>query len=229
MRELSLFSGAGGGLLASKLLGWTTIGYVENDDYCQRIIAQRIKDGILDEAPIFGDIRAFNSEGYAHQYYGMVDIITAGFPCQPHSSAARGRNPEDTMLAALLETISIIRPRFVFAENVMEEPINRLASRLVGYEAGAIPFGASDLGADHIRERFWLFAYADNKDELCSEEHAEMAVMQEFRRGVWEAYPEESGVVNGLANWMDRTQAIGNGQVPIVAATAWNILSKSYG
>lgn len=51
MNELSLFTGAGGGVLASNLLGWTTIGYVEYDDYCQRVIAQRIKDGIFDEAP----------------------------------------------------------------------------------------------------------------------------------------------------------------------------------
>ena len=29
MRELSLFSGAGGGLLGTKLLGWQTVGYME--------------------------------------------------------------------------------------------------------------------------------------------------------------------------------------------------------
>ena len=28
MRELSLFTGAGGGILGSKLLGWTTVGLV---------------------------------------------------------------------------------------------------------------------------------------------------------------------------------------------------------
>ena len=46
MKELSLFSGAGGGLLATKhLLGWETIGYVEIDEYCQAVLAQRIEDG----------------------------------------------------------------------------------------------------------------------------------------------------------------------------------------
>ncbi len=63
MNELSLFSGAGGGLIATKhLLGWRTIGYVEFNDYCQRVIAQRIKDGLLDEAPIFGDIKTLTKE-----------------------------------------------------------------------------------------------------------------------------------------------------------------------
>ena len=74
MRELSLFSGAGGGLLATKhLLGWETIGYVEIDEYCQAILAQRIEDGYLDPAPIFGDIKRFISEGYAEAYQGMVE------------------------------------------------------------------------------------------------------------------------------------------------------------
>ena len=85
MRELSLFSGAGGGLIASYVLGWRSIGYVEYNEYCQRVIRQRIQDGILPDAPIFGDINTFLSEGYASAYQGMVDIVTAGFPCQPFS------------------------------------------------------------------------------------------------------------------------------------------------
>ena len=31
MKELALFAGAGGGLLASRLLGWTTVAAVEKD------------------------------------------------------------------------------------------------------------------------------------------------------------------------------------------------------
>jgi len=80
LKELSLFTGAGGGLLGSKLLGWNTIGYVEWNEYCQRVIQARIQDGILDDAPIFGDIREFVREGYAGAYAGHVDVISAGFP-----------------------------------------------------------------------------------------------------------------------------------------------------
>ena len=58
MLELSLFTGAGGGLLASKLLGWRPVGYVEIDSYCQQALAQRIRDGHLPPAPIFSDIRS---------------------------------------------------------------------------------------------------------------------------------------------------------------------------
>jgi len=39
VKELFLFSGAGGGLLGTHLLGWRPVGYVEIDDYCQRVLA----------------------------------------------------------------------------------------------------------------------------------------------------------------------------------------------
>jgi len=121
VRELSLFTGAGGGLLGTHhLLGWETVGYVEIEDYCQRVIKQRIADGLLPEAPIFSDIRAFISEGYAASYTGMVDVITAGFPCQPFSVAGKqaGENDPRNMWPQTIEAISIIRPKYVFLENV---------------------------------------------------------------------------------------------------------------
>jgi DNA (cytosine-5)-methyltransferase 1 len=120
MHELSLFTGAGGGLLASHLLGWTPIGYVEWDDYCQRVIAARIRDGLLAPAPIFGDVRAFVSEGYAAAYQGMVDVVSGGFPCQPFSVAGKraGADDERNMWPATIAVARITRPKFLFFENV---------------------------------------------------------------------------------------------------------------
>jgi DNA (cytosine-5)-methyltransferase 1 len=120
MNELSLFTGAGGGLLGTKLLGWKTVGYVENNDYCQKIIAQRIKDGIFDPAPIFGDIRTFLRKGYARSYQGMVDIITAGFPCQPFSVAGKhlGEKDQRNLWPETLRCIQEIRPQYLLLENV---------------------------------------------------------------------------------------------------------------
>ena len=40
----------------------------------------------------------------------------------------------------------------------------------------------------------------------------------------WEAEPDVGRVAHGVAARMDRLKAIGNGQVPLVAATAWNLL-----
>lgn len=169
MRELSLFSGAGGGLLGTLLLGWRPIGYVENNEYCQQVIAQRIADGILPIAPIFGDVRTFTSEGYAASYSGMVDVITAGFPCQPFSVAGKQQAADDdrNMWPATNEIIRQVRPAFVLLENVPGLLSTGYAFVVIGdlqrlgYQV--LPptiVGADDVGAPHRRERLWICAYA---------------------------------------------------------------------
>ena len=42
----------------------------------------------------------------------------------------------------------------------------------------------------------------------------------------WETEPNVGRMANGVAAGVDRLKAIGNGQVPLCAATAWRILSK---
>jgi DNA (cytosine-5)-methyltransferase 1 len=41
----------------------------------------------------------------------------------------------------------------------------------------------------------------------------------------WSTEPDVGRVANGVAARVDRLKAIGNGQVPLCAATAWNILT----
>lgn len=77
LREISLFTGAGGGVLASKLLGWNTLAYVEWDEHCQNVLRARIADGVFDDAPIFGDVGKFDGRPFR----GKVDVVSAGFPC----------------------------------------------------------------------------------------------------------------------------------------------------
>ncbi len=170
MRELSLFTGAGGGVLGSHLLGWTSAGYVENNDYCQRVIAARIKDGYISEAPIFGDIKAFIGDGYAASYTGLVDIVAGGFPCQPFSSAGtkRGANDERNLWPETAAVIRIVRPRFLLLENspalltyaYFGNILGDLAALGYSIQWDCIP--ASVLGAHHQRDRLWIVAHADD-------------------------------------------------------------------
>ena len=171
MNHLSLFTGAGGGELGALLLGWDTIGYVEWDSYCQKVLAQRIKDGILNEAPIFSDIRAFNSEGYARSYQGLVDVISGGFPCQPFSVAGKqaGADDERNMWPPTIDCIRLVRPRYCLLENVpgliatgyFSTVLGELAE--AGYDARWKVISAAEVGAPHKRDRLWIMAVSNTE------------------------------------------------------------------
>lgn len=225
MNELALFAGAGGGILASHLLGWTTICAVERDAYAAQILAQRQNDGILKPFPIWSDIESFDGSPWR----GRVDVISGGFPCQAFSTAARGRNiTSKDMWHEMLRIAAEVQPSYVHAENVSQQAIDKAADELeaLGYQVKCIELSAADLGADHIRSRFWLCAYTDNQSELCSAIHAEMASLPKLFCSIWQTKPYESGASDGLAYRVDRFKAIGNGQVPAVAATAFRLLME---
>ena len=187
MRELSLFSGAGGGLLGTKLLGWKHCGYVEFNDYCQRVIRQRILDGILENAPIFGDIRTFINEGYAASYQGMVDVVTAGFPCQPFSVAGKQQGETDSrnMWPETLAVIRAVRPRYALLENVPGLLAHEYARRIFGdlaesgFDARWRLLSAAEMGAPHKRDRVWIYCYANKYGKSNGTEYAEASELQE--------------------------------------------------
>lgn len=243
MRELSLFTGAGGGLLGTKLLGFKHVGYVEWNEYCQRVIASRIRDGHLDNAPIFGDIDAFINQGFAASYKGLVDVITGGFPCQPHSVAGRKLAGDDARdrWPSTREVIRQVQPRFCLLENVPGIVSNGYISRVLGdlasmgfnAEWGCIPAGA--FGASHLRDRWWVLAYSrslgqqgpwEPKQSFDSEAHKNWetsGIIDAFRKA---SLPYLCREHDDMADGVDRLTALGNGQVPIVAASAWEILSE---
>lgn len=249
MTELSLFTGAGGGLLGTKLLNWRTLGYVEYEDYCQRVIAQRIEDGLLDDAPMFGDIRAFISEGYAESYQGMVDVVTAGFPCQPFSVAGKRAGADDprNMWPATLEVICKVRPRFCLLENVSALLVSGYFGTVLGglaeggYDCRWRILSAAEMGGAHRRDRLWIVAHTRGmgwENELHFQDRPNDEASSRwnacFKDDVRAArnghkhcrYSDDVRICDGLAEHVDRLTAIGNGQVPIVAATAWRLLTE---
>jgi len=238
VNELSLFSGAGGGLLGTKLLGWRHVGYVEYERYCQQVIAQRIKDGILSEAPIFGDVCEFVQSGAAKKYKGFVDVVTAGFPCQPFSVAGKRKGKEDerNMWPSTIQIIRDVQPRYALLENVpgllnsgyFQEILGSLAQ--AGYDAKWIVLGADDVGAPHRRKRLWIKAtMADTGSERLEGWESSVRESEEHSSSSgscwWSTEPNVGRVAHGVASRVDKLKAIGNGQVPLVVAKAWEILA----
>ena len=166
LTHLSLFSGFEGFGLGLRLAGLPirTIGYVEIDEYCQQILRARIRDGLLDWAPIVRDIRCADFRPLA----GLVDIITAGFPCQPHSAAGHraGASDDRNLWPETLGTIRDVGPGWVLLENVPGILSNRYAGTVVGELAGLgydslgdrVP--AAAVGAPHLRWRWFCLSYA---------------------------------------------------------------------
>lgn len=226
MNELALFAGAGGGILASVLLGWRTVCAVEIDPYCRDILVSRQNDGSVPPFPIWDDVCTFDGR----PWQGAVDVVSGGFPCQAFSTASRGRKTARDMWPEMRRVILEVEPTLVFAENVAKEPIDRAADDLeeMGYSTRCVALSARDVGADHFRLRYWLLGNAHDKDELERKKHGEVAKLPIIDGNPWQAEPVGRGVPDGLAAGVDLFRALGNGQVPVVAARAFRVLMEYF-
>ena len=235
MNELALFAGAGGGILGGLLLGWRTVCAVEIDPYCRSVLLARQRDGILPRFPIWDDVRTFDGKPWR----GLVDVISGGFPCQDIAAVGTGAGLDGErsgLWRDMARIIGDVRPRFAFVENAtalafrgLDRVVTDLAAMGFGSRWGV--FSACSVGAPHTRER--LFVVADANSEL-----GQARVRSRHERPIqpWddrempanirlESDADVRRVADGMAREMDRLHAVGNGQVPIVAALAWETLT----
>jgi DNA (cytosine-5)-methyltransferase 1 len=334
MRELHLFAGAGGGILGGMLLGHTPVCAVELDAYCRKVLQARQADGWLPQFPIYEDVREFDGTAWR----GRVDVVAGGFPCQPWSPAGKREGADDPrhLWPEMARIVEEVRPAYVFAENVslaaLEEPWRDL--RGLGYRVPpALCVAAADVGAPHLRKRWWLLAADADSQQIRNQQkgrasriqaqsghdggqehladtesqperpglqprqpgevgrrrpsdggsaHAAYTDADSGRRqgfaqrdlepqagqqasqrddavrlrvadtsgtglaqrqgpegqwayaaatgaGWWAAEPDVGRVAHGVAYRVDRLRALGNGQVPMAAATAWHYLMQQLG
>jgi DNA (cytosine-5)-methyltransferase 1 len=240
VHELALFAGAGGGILGGKLLGWRTICAVERDPYAASILIRRQNEGFLPAFPVWDDVCTFDGRPWA----GRVDIVSGGFPCQDISVNGPGLGidgPRSGLWGQMARVIGEVRPRFVFVENSPALTIRGLGRVLadlsaLGFYAKWGVVGAGAAGAPHLRERIWIRASHPNRLRLASpgDEQAERAKegagkpVLLGRCAVWETPRPDTtyalGMGDGVADRVGRIKCAGNGQVPAVAAIAWESL-----
>ncbi|WP_414146912.1 DNA cytosine methyltransferase [Erwinia sp. BNK-24-b] len=245
MNELALFAGAGGGILGGHLLGWHTVCAVERDAYAAQVLAQRQNDGILKPFPIWSDVCSFDGKSWRR----IVDVVSGGFPCQDISAAGSGAGIEGSrsgLWRQMARIIDEVRPQYVLLENSPLLVGRGLAMVLgdiaaMGFDAEWCCISASECGASHNRDRIWLVAYPTGQhgkswDSLVQGKNGGasaqpgglpgLAAFAGRRRGnAWpERLPRLRRVADDVAFGVDRLKALGNGQVPRVAATAFSIL-----
>lgn len=153
MKHLDLCSGIGGFALAARWAGIETVGFCEIEEYPRRVLAKNFPG-----VPIHHDIH--DLEG---TQYGAIDLITAGYPCQPFSFAGKRRGAEDDrhIWPEVLRVVTEARPAWTLFENVfghvsmgLDEVLSDLETE--GYSARAFVVPACAVDAPHRRDRVWI-------------------------------------------------------------------------
>ena len=161
MKIGSLCTGYGGlDMAVEAVFDAKTVWVSEIDKYASQVIKERFW------VTNHGDLKTINW----HEVE-PIDILTAGYPCQPfsHAGERKGLNDERHIFPYILEAISILRPRYAIMENVrghlslgFKEVLKGLAE--VGYDAKWRIVRASDVGAPHQRARLFIIAQPSNTD-----------------------------------------------------------------
>lgn len=160
LRIGSLCSGIGGlerGLERAGL--GTTAWQVEYDPHASEVLARHW------DVPNHGDVKLTDWSKVE-----PVDVVCAGYPCQPFSTAGRrqGTDDERHLWPAVRDAVGVLGPRLVVLENVrghlslgFPEVLGDLAD--LGFDAGWCLLRASDVGAPHQRARLFVAAYRNGE------------------------------------------------------------------
>lgn len=237
LNVLSLFAGIGGLELGLERAGMTTVGQVEIDPYCQRVLARH-----WPTVARHGDVTTA-AAWWQEKERPSVDVITAGFPCQPFSLAGKqlGIGDERWMWPATEAVIRALGPRYVLLENVsalVRDPwaFGAVLSGLhgLGFDAEWATLPASDFGAPTPRERVYVLAYTAGVNgqpwhrvesgrvggaPIATRGLSGLEVHQRRQQaGEWLARePRVDRLVDGVPAQVDRLRTIGNAVVPQVA------------
>jgi len=223
MKHLDLFSGIGGfSLAADWVWGKENVEHIfcEIEEFPQKILMKH-----WPESELYYDITQLDGSDIAHVY-----IVTGGYPCQAHSTAARGRNNAPCLSSDFVRIIRNVMPRYVIGENVQRKAVEGVKRELeaLGYNAFIQCIGSSQLGYDHQRNRWWVIAHTYNDGKLQSAIDAKVEELQELQndyRGA-EDFSRVVRVSDELPNRTHRLKSLGNSIDPKVAAAIMQAIKE---
>lgn len=113
-----------------------TVVLCERDSYAAATLVARMEGSALDLAPIWDCIDTFP----AREFHGCLDLLIAGYPCQPFSIAGKqlGTADERHLWPHIARIIAECEPPLIFLENVA----NHLR---VGFDVVAHDLGTNGL------------------------------------------------------------------------------------
>jgi DNA (cytosine-5)-methyltransferase 1 len=171
LRSLALCAGIGGLDLGVKLArpDHRLVGVIERQAYCAAVLVARMGDASVDQSPVWDDLRTFDPVPWR----GAVDLVTAGFPCQPVSVAGKrlAQADERWLWPEVWRIARGVGCRYLFVENVpgllsagLADILSDLAA--CGWDAEWDCVPAASVGAPHLRDRFFLLATNANSERV---------------------------------------------------------------
>ena len=172
MTHASLFSGIGGAELAASWMGWKNIFHCEINPFGRKVIEYHFPESKSHEDVTKTDFS---------EYRGQIDVLTAGFPCQPFSVAGQRKGADDDryLWPEVVRVIREVRPAWVVGENV------------AGILTMVQPGTEVEMGCQTS-----LFGEADRKRVLLRQEYVVETVCRDLER---EGYEVQSLVIPACA------------------------------
>lgn len=166
MKFIDLFAGIGGFRFGMESAGHECVAFCEIDKFA-RASYKAIHN-------TEGEIELHDATGVTKKEIkaiGQVDVICAGFPCQPFSAAGARRGFEDTngtLFFEIARFASILKPKYIFLENVkgllnhdkgytFETIIGSLDE--LGYDVEWQVLNSKDFGVPQNRERVYIVGH----------------------------------------------------------------------
>lgn len=230
----SFCSGIGGLDRGLETAGMTVRWQVENDEFCNRVLAKHWPD-----VKRHGDLKELDPNDLE-----LVDLVCAGYPCQPFSTAGRMAGAADPrhLWPFIARALRTLRPRFALLENVpahiglgLSEVLGDFAA--LGFDAEWSVVPASAVGSPQRRPRLFVVAYSQDTERFGrrwlsavtagGRYHGQVADAHRCRAhvdgpgdaGPWTTEPPMERLVDGVPDGLVRPSlaALGNAVVPQVA------------
>jgi len=229
---ISLCTGIGGLEYFTHQLGIRTLCHVEKDEDARKVLASRYPN-----IPLYRYMETFTRD---YRETERPDIVCAGIPCQPHSTASgknrKGANDTRNLWPCTADIIDAFNPRYFILENVrgivstmLQEIEADLEAR--NYQVRSYLVQANSFGYDDKRERIILVAHNPSigVERL---RRQRLKIPQSLARpflsvrdsnGQWEIEPDVCRAPSGLPRKLDfaRLKQLGNAVKPEQALPFW--------
>lgn len=177
LKFFGLFEGIGGFSVAAERAGFEMTGFCEINPFCQFVLSSHYPN-----VPLYPDIFLLDGK----QFENTIDIVSAGFPCQPFSIAGKrnGKDDERFLFPEIIRFLTESKPAWFIGENViglstlserknansMEGEANIIEEKYyvlpeileslisIGYSVQVFSIGSVSVGYNNLRQRLWILA-----------------------------------------------------------------------